>query len=165
VAAPATPPPAATRASSSQQAAAQKAARSSGGGNTGTRIIVILVGLVLIFFGLRAPLALLAGTSDTAVVLDVDQSYDSEEEEYSNTVTYQFTPSEGKYVQGSFSVSGYAPSGLPSKGELIRIKYLAVAPFINTAVDHGPNPLPSLLLAAGGVALIWFNKRFRGSRD
>ncbi len=134
------------------------------GGNTGTRILVILVGLLLVFFGLRGPIAMAAGTGSSAVVTSVDQDYDSEENQYTYTVSYRFTTDAGKAVNGSYNVTGYSPSGLPAEGSLISITYLEAAPFINQGVGRGPNPFLGLLLAALGAALILFNSRFHVSR-
>jgi len=121
------------------------------------RVLAILVGLALIFFGLRGPILSIAGHPATAVITDVSVS-DSEEHEYQ--ITYQFVADGTKYT-GSWNQEALNITTLPNEGARVSIRYLPAWPALNApARDAAPSPA-SLILLGLGVLLIAFNGRVR----
>ncbi len=121
------------------------------------RILAILAGLLLIFFGLRGPILSILGESATAIITDVSVS-DREEHEYQ--ITYQFT-ADGKTYTGAWNEEALNVATLPAEGTRISVRYLAAWPGLNAPASQTSPSLTNLLVFGLGVLLILFNGRVR----
>lgn len=121
------------------------------------RILAILAGLALLFFGLRGPILSVLGQSTTAVITDVSVS-DREEHEYE--VRYRFAVGDQMY-EGAWTQEALNVTTLPGEGARLTVRYLPAWPALNAPLRHTTPSLTHLLLAALGILLIVFNGKVR----
>ena len=119
--------------------------------------IGIAIGLLLILFGIRMPLAMLFGEQTSARVTSVSRRIDrsSDQMEYNFDINYQFLTNGGKTVSGSYTISNvYNQSKLPSEGSVIQVKYVPALTFVNVPVAQDRFGIGSLILIGLGILLI-----------
>ena len=119
---------------------------------------LLLVGIVLMLFGLRVPAIALFGASAAGVVTDREQRVDTQSSrmDYNYDITYQFTTREGKTVKGSYRMNRvYDVRKLPVTGSQVRVKYVPGMDYINMIPDQEGQILGVLfLIGAGTVVLV-----------
>jgi hypothetical protein len=121
-----------------------------------SRLLFVLIGLALIFLGLRGPILGLVGEQATATVTDV-----SEGEDHQYDVAYRFTVN-GSEVRGAWTQEALNIATLPREGNTVSVRYLPAWPgMMNVPANQAAPSIANLALAALGLALILFNGKFR----
>ena len=120
------------------------------------KLLLILVGLVLFFFGAEGPLVSLMGTETAGVVEAVEvQPRDDATSVRDWKVTYRFQTPDGKSRTGVENRNRvYNTSTLPRVGAPIRVKYLAALPAINLPASQAGLRLAHLGAMALGLGLV-----------
>ncbi len=119
------------------------------------KVIVVLVGLLLIGFGLQGPLLAAFGATTVAEVTDVSPG----EETAEYTIEYRFMVS-GKEFSGSVDRQAYNVATLPGEGSTMRVRYLRAMPSINSPVSGGPSPVATLGAIALGIVVVVLGLKF-----
>jgi hypothetical protein len=117
------------------------------------RLLIILVGLALLFLGLRGPILGVIGESASAVVTSVTET----DEDYTYTVAYRFTAPDGKSASGSLTQEALNITTLPDVGGFVTVRYLPAWPSLNVPAKQSAPSLSNLGLAALGLALVLFS--------
>lgn len=112
--------------------------------------VVILVGLLIIGFGLQGPLLGAFGATATALVTDVSPG----EETGEYTIEYRFTVPGGRQVTGSTERQAYNIATLPREGSTIAVRYLRALPTINGPVSGGLSVPASLGTVVLGIVVV-----------
>ncbi len=139
---------------------------SSPGGGSGVlkRVGMILLGLVILAFGLSQGLLLVVGDTRSGVVTEVGARQrqssgftvgDKKRYEYVYPVKYAFTASNGQSFSGKFDF----PQGEklpPRTGSTVQVRYLSFYPPMNAVSDDLSFSMTSLLLmvVGGGILLV-----------
>ncbi|MGE5327956.1 MAG: hypothetical protein ACM3KR_00405 [Deltaproteobacteria bacterium] len=129
-----------------------------------SKLVIILIGLLFIFAGVKDPLLGIIGKSTTGVVTETKKHVESSKKKNNNNLTnknydvkYSFSTPDGKSHSGSYlKTEVYNAASLPNKNSLIYIRYLQALPNINTASDNTSPSLATLGYLALGVVIIVF---------
>lgn len=122
------------------------------------RIAMVLVGLLLLLFGLSQQLLLVAGDTTTATVTDVQiETDDDDPTERYYDVRYRFSV-KGTTYTGSYNIS-VGSGRAPSKGSTVRVAYLGFLPSVNARDDGIGLGVTGLLMMAVGGLLIFLQFR------
>ncbi len=119
-------------------------------------IPAVILGILLLLFGLRIPILGLFGTSTSAVVTDTRQIVDSTSDkmDYNYSITYSYTDQNGKDHTSSYQMNKvYNSSSLPGINSTISVKYLPAVPFISVTSAQS-NGIGALILMGLGLLLI-----------
>ena len=114
-----------------------------------SRIVSILLGLLLIAFGLRGPILDIAGASTMATVTGVAEG----EEDFNYTVSYRFTVHRTPY-SGTMGLEAYNSALIPEQGSLLAVRYLPLWPTINAAGKASGLGLGHIAAVVAGIVLI-----------
>jgi len=120
-------------------------------------IVLILIGLLLVLFAVRIPIAQLFGISTTGVITKVEQNIDSSSDrmDYNYTVSFMFTTMDGKTQTGSYTLNEvYNSTALPNEGTPLPIRFLPGMPFVNFVDNQDDIGLSMIVTLILGVVII-----------
>lgn len=120
------------------------------------KIILILAGILLLLFAVRAPAALLFGKSATARIESVNRVYNrsGDSMEYNYRVYYVFSDGDRQRSSNYDMPRTYNYANLPKVDSLIQVKYIPGASFISYPVGMKNTGLGSLVTGIIGIGLI-----------
>ncbi|HNS22053.1 MAG TPA: DUF3592 domain-containing protein [Sedimentisphaerales bacterium] len=116
-----------------------------------SRLVLLGVGALLVFLGLRVVAVRVAGTVTQGVVTDVRQivSDTSDKMDHNYRISYRFAVNGKDYAGNLDRKKVYNTSTLPAVGSAVAVRYIPTAPFLNGAADA--NPLMGIALGALGL--------------
>ncbi|MBP7050515.1 MAG: hypothetical protein KBE65_05835 [Phycisphaerae bacterium] len=119
-----------------------------------SRLVLVGVGALLVFLGLRGVVVRVAGTLTQGAVTDVKQivSDTSDKMDHNYRISYRFAVNGKDYAGNLDRKKVYNATTLPAVGSTIAVRYLPAAPFLNGAAET--NPLMGIALGALGLFLV-----------
>jgi len=128
------------------------------------KVVIILIGVLFIFAGIKDPVLGIIGKTTTGVVTETKKHVESSKKKNHNNLTnknydvrYSFSTPDGKSHSGSYlKMEVYNTAYLPKKNSLIYIKYLEAFPEINTPSNNVSPSWATLGYTALGVVIIFF---------
>lgn len=122
----------------------------------------IIIGLLLLLFGLRLPILGLFGMQTRAIITETRQIVNSTSSkmDYNYNISYSYTDHNDKMRHSSYQMNRvYNISSLPAINSTISIKYLPVLPYISAPTSQS-NGYSALIFIALGLFLTILS--FRG---
>ncbi len=134
-----------------------------------SRILITLLGIGLIFMGASQAILGFTGKSTSAVITDIrregGERTDGKPGRYTYNISYTFTLSDGKEINGFTKQIGNAVYLKADGTSTVRVRYYPAFPYINAMEqDAGLGAGQVVLLIAGG-ALIFLMNRNKGRND
>ncbi len=133
------------------------------------KLLMILAGIALFFFGLEGPVVSLLGTETAGQVVSVEPQSSEEATSVKDwVITYRFRTKSGKLVTGTETRNQvYNTSSLPSEGGSLRVRYVEALPILNESARNADLSMGHLGVMAIGLVLITVGvlgtRRSRGS--
>ncbi|MCL6559996.1 MAG: hypothetical protein K6U74_14645 [Firmicutes bacterium] len=122
------------------------------------RLLISLLGLALMLWGISTVTLWFAGESATAVITSIHREggerSDGKPGRYTYSIGYTFTLSDGRRVDGSAKKIGGAVYVKADGTSTAPVRYLKVAPFINTLEENTRPSFGQPALVVAGILLI-----------
>lgn len=137
------------------------------------RIFAILVGILLMVFGGRTLILVVAGSDASAVVTGISRSTSRQSRNARNpaasrnnfVVNYRFTTAGGSSIEGGIGRNNvFDQTKLPPFGSLLRVHYLKPIPYLNAPEDEFPSWLDLILIAVGILMVSGIGKFQKAAR-
>jgi len=150
---PSSPPPPSPPPAASWPTPASRPTTRARGSSIGSRIGLTLVGLFILFLGLRGPLLQVAGVTASGVITDVSRDTSSDSR-YDYIIKYEFVTADGKTHSGSTTRSDvFDVTRLPSTGAAMTVRYLPALPFVNAPAGETGMSIGSIVMVVLGLGM------------